>query len=85
MAKTLKGIVTSVGMQNTATVEVFRKTPHPLYKKLLTRSKKFKIETEGKELAVGDTVRIIETKPLSKDKYFKLLEVVESVKEAKHA
>ena len=84
MAKTLRGIVTSVAMKNTAVVEVFRKTPHPLYKKLLTRSKKFKIETEGKELTVGDTVRIVEIKPLSKDKHFKLLDIVESVKEAKH-
>lgn len=85
MAKTLKGIVQSIGMQNTAVVEVFRKTPHPLYKKLLTRSKKYKVETEGKEVAVGDTVLITETKPLSKDKYFKLQEVVERIKEAKHA
>lgn len=85
MAKTLKGIVTSVGMQNTAVVEVFRKTPHPLYKKLLTRSKKYKIETDGKDLTVGDTVLIAEIKPVSKGKYFKLQEIVERIKEAKHA
>lgn len=84
MAKTLNGIVTSVGMKNTAVVEVFRQVPHPLYKKLLKRSKKYKIETEGKELTVGDLVRIVETKPVSKDKYFKLATVITSVKEAKH-
>lgn len=84
MAKTLNGVVTSVGMKNTAVVEVFRQVPHPLYKKLLKRSKKYKIETEGKELNVGDFVRIEETKPISKDKYFKLTTVITSVKEAKH-
>ena len=84
MAKTLNGIVRSIGMQNTAVVEVSRRVPHKLYKKLLTRSKKYKVETEGKELNVGDSVRIEETKPLSKDKYFKLSAVITSVKEVKH-
>ncbi len=85
MAKTLNGVVTSISMNNTAVVEVFRKTAHPLYKKLLTRSKKYKVETAGKELTVGDRVLIEETKPISKDKHFKLIDVVEAVKEAKHA
>lgn len=84
MAKTFNGKVTSVGMKNTIIVEVFRRVPHPLYKKLLTRSKKFKVETEGKSVSVGDLVKISETKPLSKDKYFKLEKVITSVKEAKH-
>lgn len=84
MAKTLKGFVTSVGMKNTAVVEVFRQVPHPLYKKLLKRSKKYKIETGDASLSVGDFVVIEETKPLSKDKYFKFASVITSVKEAKH-
>jgi len=84
MAKTLKGLVTSVGMTNTIVVEVSAQVPHPLYKKLLKRSKKYKAETAGKALTVGDTVQIIETKPVSKDKYFKLDKVLISVKEEKH-
>ncbi len=85
MVKILRGVVISTGMQDTVVVEVFRKKPHPLYKKLLTRSKKFKVDPSGKKLAIGDTVLITETRPLSKGKYFKLTEVVETAKEAKHA
>ncbi len=84
MTRTFKGVVTSILMTNTAVVEVSRKTPHPLYKKLLTRSKKHKIETDGAELMVGDTVIIAETKPLSKGKHFRLSEVVTRIKEEKH-
>ncbi|MBI5044932.1 MAG: 30S ribosomal protein S17 [Candidatus Levybacteria bacterium] len=84
MAKTLKGFITSTGMNNTAVVEVFRQVPHPLYKKLLKRSKKYKVETEGKTLSVGDYVQIEETKPMSKDKYFKLVSIITSVKEVSH-
>jgi len=73
MAKVLFGKVHSIKMQNTAIVEVSRLVPHPLYKKLLKRSKKFKIPTDGQELTVGQMVRIVETKPVSKGKYFALL------------
>lgn len=74
MAKILTGKVVSTKMQNTVVVEVFRKTPHPLYKKLMLRSKKHQADTAGMTVAVGDTVRIIETKPISKNKHFKLME-----------
>lgn len=84
MVKTFKGIVTSVGMQNTVVVEVSRKVPHPLYQKLLKRSKKFSADTDGKEVMVGDTVIISEIKPMSKNKYFKIAEIVLKAKEAKH-
>lgn len=72
MAKTLKGTVVATKMQNTAVVEVSWKAPHPLYKKLLKRSKKHKVDTTGFEVKVGDVVTIVETKPISKDKHFKL-------------
>jgi small subunit ribosomal protein S17 len=85
MAKTLNGKVTSTSMQNTITVEVSFKVPHKLYKKLLTRSKKYKVDLNGKEVQVGDVVEIVETKPFSKDKYFKIEKILTSVKEAKHA
>lgn len=74
MAKILTGKVVSTKMQNTVVVEVFRKTPHPLYKKLILRSKKHQADTAGKTVSVGDTVKIIETKPISKNKHFKLME-----------
>lgn len=72
MAKILQGKVVSNKMTDTAVVEVFRQFPHPLYKKLLKRSKKFKIATNGQTLEIGQTVKIIETKPVSKDKHFVL-------------
>lgn len=73
MAKILTGIVVSNTMHHTAVVEVVRRTPHPLYKKLLKRSKKYKVETNGTAVQLGERVSIIETKPLSKDKHFMLV------------
>ena len=75
MAKVLTGKVISVKMQNTAVVEVSRRVPHPLYKKLLKRNKHFNVDTAGKEVAVGNEVKIVETKPMSKTKYFAIKEV----------
>jgi small subunit ribosomal protein S17 len=74
MAKILTGKVVSTKMQNTVVVEVSRRKAHPLYKKLMLRSKKFQVDTAGKKVSLGDTVKIIETKPVSKYKYFKLME-----------
>lgn len=85
MAKTLNGVVVSTAMNKTAVVEVSFKVPHKLYKKLLTRSKKYKVDMTNTQVNVGDYVRIEETKPVSKDKYFKVQSVITSVKEAKHA
>ncbi len=70
--KIFKGKVVSLKMQKTAIVEIERKTAHPLYKKIMTRSKKYKVDTGELVLNVGDTVQIVETRPLSKDKYFKI-------------
>lgn len=74
MSKVLEGKVVSTKMSNTIVVSVERKTPHPLYRKLLRRSKRFLVETEGKTVELGKVVKIVETKPLSKNKHFKLLE-----------
>jgi len=84
MAKTLKGNVTSVAMKNTIVVEVSFKVPHKLYKKLLTKSKKYKVEADNTQVVVGDFVEIVETKPYSKDKYFKLSKVITATKEEKN-
>ncbi len=76
MAKVLTGKVVSTKMQGTAIVEVTRFVPHPLYKKLMKRSKKFKVAVNGHELEVGRRVKIVETKPMAKDKTFKIQEVI---------
>ena len=76
MAKNITGIVRSNKMQNTVVVEVARRVPHPLYKKLLKRSSTFKADTNGKTIVLGDTVIITETKPISKDKHFIVTEVI---------
>lgn len=83
MAKILTGIVVSTAMTNTVVVEVTRHVPHPLYKKLQKRSKKHKADSNGQSVTVGQTVKIIETKPISKGKHFKLYVAQEPVKETK--
>jgi small subunit ribosomal protein S17 len=75
MAKTLTGKVVSQHMQGAVVVEVTRRIPHPKYKKLLKRSKKFKAVLQGKTVGIGDTVTIAETRPLSKDIHFMISEV----------
>jgi small subunit ribosomal protein S17 len=76
MKKIFKGEVVSVKQKNTAVVRIVRKVQHPLYKKLLTVSKKFNVDTTGFTPAVGEMVKIEETRPLSKTKNFKIVEVV---------
>jgi small subunit ribosomal protein S17 len=73
MAKVLTGKVTSIAMQNTIVVEVTRHTPHPLYKKLMKKSKKFHVDPRGMTVKVGEMVSIVETKPVSKNKHFALV------------
>lgn len=76
MAKVLTGKVVSLKMQDTAVVEISRRVPHPLYKKLLKKSKHFNVDLAGKTVEVGNEVRIVETKPVSKTKYFAIKEVI---------
>lgn len=70
MSKIITGKVISMKMTDTVLVEVVRRTPHPKYKKLLRRTRNFKADTNGQKVAIGDTVHIIETRPISKDKNF---------------
>jgi small subunit ribosomal protein S17 len=76
MAKRLNGIVTKVSTQDTVIVEITRRVAHPLYKKLLTRTSRFKADTKDVQAGLGDEVIIAETRPLSKDKHFKVEKVV---------
>lgn len=76
MKKTLEGVIVSVQMQKTAIVKVTRKFPHPLYKKLMKRDNKLSVDVSTFLLSVGDRVKIVETKPMSKTKHFRILEVI---------
>ena len=71
------GIVTSDKMDKTIVVSVSTKRLHPLYKKYVTRVKKCKAHDEKNDAHIGDTVRIVECRPLSKDKCWRLAEIVE--------
>ena len=70
------GIVTSNKMQKSVVVTVDRQTTHPLYKRVVRRSIKFLAHDEKNECRVGDTVRISETRPLSKRKHWRVIQVV---------
>jgi small subunit ribosomal protein S17 len=74
------GKVVSNKMQKTITVAVDRKVKHPIYGKFVNRTTKFKAHDEANTAGMGDTVRIMETRPLSKDKRWRLVEIVEKAK-----
>ena len=78
--KVLRGVVVSNKMEKTGLVEITRKVPHPLYKKVVTKTTRFKFHDENNECSIGDTVEVMETRPLSKDKYFRLVRIIEKVK-----
>ena len=80
LRKTRVGIVTSDKMDKTVVVSVKDKVRHPLYKKIVNHTIKLKAHDEKNEAHIGDTVVIMETRPLSKDKYFRLLTIVERAK-----
>ena len=75
--KTRVGTVVSDKMQKTVVVAIERRFPHPLYGKMVTRTKKFKAHDEENSAKVGDRVRIMETRPLSKQKRWRVVEIVE--------
>jgi small subunit ribosomal protein S17 len=74
------GVVTSNKMDKTITVAVERKVKHPIYGKFVKKTTKFHAHDEKNECTVGDTVKIMETRPLSKTKRWRLVEVVEKAK-----
>jgi small subunit ribosomal protein S17 len=80
LRKTKLGIVSSNKMDKTITVNVERKVKHPLYGKFLKKTTKFHAHDEKNECSIGDTVKIMESRPLSKTKRWRLVEVVEKVK-----
>ena len=78
--KTMVGVVVSDKMNKTVVVLVTSKKKHPIYGKYITFTKKYKAHDEKNDAHVGDTVEIVETRPLSKDKYFRVLRIVERAK-----
>ena len=78
--KTRTGIVVSDKMDKTVVVAVRTKVRHPLYGKMVNKTTKFKAHDENNECGVGDTVRVMETRPLSKEKHWRLVEIVEKAK-----
>ena len=78
--KTRIGEVVSDKMDKTIVVAIKTKVRHPLYGKMVNRTRKFKAPDENNECGIGDTVKIMETRPLSKDKRWRLVEIVEKAK-----
>jgi small subunit ribosomal protein S17 len=76
----LTGRVVSNKMQKTIVVAIERRKLHPLYKKYLTLTKKIKAHDEGNQAGIGDLVRVIESRPISKDKCWRLAEILEKAK-----
>ena len=74
------GKVVSDKMDKTVVVAVERKVPHALYNKPMVSTKRFKAHDENNECQIGDTVKIVETRPLSKDKCWRVVEILESQK-----
>ena len=80
LRKTKTGVVTSSKMDKTIIVAVERKVKHPIYGKFVKKTTKFHAHDEKNECGVGDTVRIMESRPLSKTKRWRLVEVVDKAK-----
>ena len=80
LRKTRTGVVVSNKMDKTITVAIERKVPHPIYKKYYKKTTKLMAHDEKKECSLGDKVKIMETRPLSKNKRWRLVEIVEKAK-----
>ena len=80
LRKTRVGIVVSDKMDNTIVVAIRDNVKHPLYKKIIKRTVRFKAHDENNVANIGDTVEIMETRPLSKDKNWRLVRIIEKAK-----
>ena len=78
--RVLRGKVVSDKMEKTIVVEISTKKSHPLYGKKVKFSRKFKAHDENNEAGIGDRVKVMETRPLSKDKRWRLVEIIEKAK-----
>ena len=80
LRKTRVGMVTSDKMDKTVVVSVKDRVRHPLYKKIVNRTVKVKAHDENNECGIGDRVLVMETRPLSKDKRWRVVEIIEKAK-----
>jgi len=80
LRKTRVGVVTSDKMEKTVVVAIKDKVPHPLYKKIINRTLKVKAHDEANECGIGDRVLLMETRPLSKDKHWRVVRVIDKAK-----
>ncbi len=80
MRKTMVGVVSSDKMDKTIVVSVVDNVKHPVYGKIVKRTYKLKAHDENNECKIGDRVRVMETRPLSKDKRWRLVEILEKAK-----
>jgi small subunit ribosomal protein S17 len=80
MRKTRIGVVVSDKMDKTIVVEIRTRVKHPLYGKIMNRTIKIKAHDEQNQCGIGDTVKIMETRPLSKEKHWRLVEIIEKAK-----
>jgi len=80
LRKTRVGKVVSDKMQKTIVVAIVDRVKHPLYKKIINRTVKFKAHDENNECGIGDTVEIMETRPISKDKNWRVIKILEKAK-----
>jgi len=80
LRKTRIGVVSSDKMEKTCTVKIERRLKHPIYGKYVKSTKKFTAHDEKNEAGIGDLVKIMETKPLSKKKRWRLVEIIEKAK-----
>jgi len=78
--KVREGVVASTAMDKTAVVVVETRKPHPLYKKTMVRTRRLQAHDENNDLRVGDRVRIVETRPYSKNKRWRLVDILERAK-----
>ena len=78
--KVRQGVVVSAAGDKTIVVQIKERKPHPVYGKMMTSTKKFHAHDENNECGVGDTVSIMETRPLSKMKRWRLVEIIEKAK-----
>ena len=76
-ARVLRGVVVSDKMDKTVVVDVSRRKQHPLYRKVINRSRRFKAHDAANECNVGDVVRILETRPLSRGKRWRVIEILQ--------
>ena len=80
LRKTRIGVVVSDKMDKTCVIQIKTRVRHPLYRKNMNQTSKLKVHDENNECGIGDTIKVMETRPLSKDKRWRLVEIIEKAK-----